>query len=331
MTSARHRILLLNLNAPEHSGTGVLADRVLQVLGATAGRVVHLDVTRPPVRPRLLEETLAAHDGPSILFGLPEDPLQAQLVLDLLVSSGRGVAVLWERVGFSVDQAGEGLRLDPSVHLVFINTAHRLRSVERHPRNRHWLMPLCTPDTFFRTPIEPRQGAEREPACLFTGRAHQDKGLPGLLRELSGTMLPISLKIRLNGAMGCQIPDNHRLTVDVRHLEDPETRAIEYSSSLCLFPARSDNLPQALIEAMASGAMVLATDIVGHSAAVRDGIDGHLMASDLSDLERRIKTVSLLPAAQACLMRREARRAVLHHRPSRAAHPWRTLQAALTA
>lgn len=137
--------------------------------------------------------------------------------------------------------------------------------------------------------FSPRQ--EREIAegrkLLFVGRLHEQKGLSHLLEAVA--MLAPELRQRVSVEFVGSGPDEERLRGLVRGLglaqqvsfagwvarEDMAPRYRE--ADLFAFPSYEEGMPNVVLEAMACGLPVVASDIPGVRGLVRDGENGLLV------------------------------------------------------
>ncbi len=85
-----------------------------------------------------------------------------------------------------------------------------------------------------------------------------------------------------------------------------------------ILPSKSEGMPQVLVEAMARGKIVIASDIPAHRDIIQNGKNGFLFKSDDSmDLARRIDYILSLPSGTLARVKKEARRSVEQFKWSR--------------
>jgi len=144
------------------------------------------------------------------------------------------------------------------------------------------------------------------PRLLFIGRIVYQKGLDSLFDALS-QLTALEWQLRLVGD-GPQLPRLRSLArqyaIDDRvHFLGWQDRtqlpALLAESNLFVYPSRHEGMPNAVLEAMASGLPVIATAIAGNEELVQDGRTGLLVPPD---------DVSALAAALADLLPDAARR-----------------------
>lgn len=131
-------------------------------------------------------------------------------------------------------------------------------------------------------PRRPR--GDRVPVIVMVAQLRPQKGHDILLDAL--TQLSVDVRVRLigDGAEGPVIRDR----VDALGLAGrvemvgftDDVRSQLVAADVVVLPSRFEGLPIALLEAMAAGCTVIASDIPGHAEVVRDGIDGLLVPPD---------------------------------------------------
>ena len=154
-------------------------------------------------------------------------------------------------------------------------------------------------DAYQRAPRKTSDGGLT--TVLFVGGLDpMRKGLPDVLaagRLLADEALP--LRIVLTGQAGLDDVERlapglpARMNLDFRgYPSDAEMVALYASSDMLILPSHDEGLPYVIIEALASGLPVVASDIGGISDAVRDGVNGILIepgaADQLADAMRRL-------------------------------------------
>ncbi len=131
-----------------------------------------------------------------------------------------------------------------------------------------------------------RCGLPDSPLVTFLGRLTIDKGVVRLLDALE--QLPAD--VRWSGLIGgtgpeagtvqARIRDSPRLAARVRYVgpvAEEEKPALLSQSDVFTLPSVSDTSSLGLLEAMASGAAVVATSIGGPAALVQDGVTGRVV------------------------------------------------------
>jgi glycosyltransferase involved in cell wall biosynthesis len=134
--------------------------------------------------------------------------------------------------------------------------------------------------------LRPFAGRKREAhdvtTALFVGRLHPQKGVDvlldaaGLCREVRFLVVGEGPeRATIESVIGERGLDNVRL-LGFRH----DVPALMARADLLVLPSRWEGMPNVLLEAMAAGCPVVATDVVGSSDLVEDGVNGLLVASE---------------------------------------------------
>lgn len=169
----------------------------------------------------------------------------------------------------------------------------------------------------------PAGGAERGPGparLLFVGRISAEKGLENLLALLAGIGEGSwSLDVVGDGpglpglkalAESLGIKDRIRFQGWLPRERLPE---IYRASDVFVFPSEGEGLPNAVLEAMASGLPVLGLDVPGVNDLVADGETGYLVQpGDGPELARRLDRLILDPRLADRLGSNGRERASLH-------------------
>lgn len=168
-------------------------------------------------------------------------------------------------------------------------------------------------------PREPELGSA--PVLLFVGEARKKKGLPVLLEAYARVTKHFTgAKLVLVG--GVRADDAEILDVFARKHPGVITRVVSVveqqqlpryyrSASLFVMPSLRDGLPNALLEAMACGCPIVASDVGGIPDAVRDGVEGRLVPAGESEaLARACIELLEAPATAAAQGARARQRAV---------------------
>jgi len=137
------------------------------------------------------------------------------------------------------------------------------------------------------------------PQLLFTGRVVFQKGLDlligalGQLRELEWELSIIgdgSYKNQLH-----QMIEEQKLTSRVRFhgwCRQEELLPILAQAQIFINPSRHEGMPNAVLEAMASGLPIIATRIAGNEDLVIDGVNGFLVSSEnVGELKNAIQAL----------------------------------------
>lgn len=134
------------------------------------------------------------------------------------------------------------------------------------------------------------------PVCLFVGRWRPQKQLDFVLRcfaKVRESGIPAMLRLVGGG------PEEESLRTLARNLlvQDTvsfhpwcarETMVNHYrGADVCINLSAYEGMPNAVLEAMACGLPVLASDVAGNNAVVRDGITGRLVPPDDLDAATR--------------------------------------------
>lgn len=158
---------------------------------------------------------------------------------------------------------------------------------------------------------------ERRPNTLtFTGRLHPEKNLHALMEAMPG--LPLALHLY---GMG---PEENALRIKAEtlglnvtfHGSTPHAQlaAALATTDMFILPSHYEGMPKSLIEAMAAGAVCIATDVPGNRELIRDGATG-ILAPDTSPsaLRAALCRAMGLNAEQRATMRNAARQDAVSH------------------
>lgn len=112
---------------------------------------------------------------------------------------------------------------------------------------------------------------------LFVGGQFERKGGPDLLEAARGLADDVELDIVTGGAEPA-IPEGMRVRVH-RGLKPQSEKlvALYRAADIFVLPSRGDCMPQAVIEAIASGLPVVATRVGAIPEMVKDGVNGYLV------------------------------------------------------
>jgi phosphatidylinositol alpha-mannosyltransferase len=150
------------------------------------------------------------------------------------------------------------------------------------PVNRFTVVPNGVHVGRFAAPARPRD-TSRPPRVLFVGRLEPRKGLPVLIRAfvlLKAHHPDVELKVIGDGPERAQsealLPAGMRGDVEwLGNIDNDLTPAHYAQADIYCSPARGgESFGIVLIEGMAAGAAVVASDIIGYDAVLRDGVDG---------------------------------------------------------
>ena len=175
------------------------------------------------------------------------------------------------------------------------------------------VIPNGVDPAFFR-PAAPAPHSPAPLRLLFVGRFHPQKNLPWLLRQLADFAgeLPASFTLDLVGE-GPRLPELRTLAAELG-LQDrlrwrgwvprSELPALYQGADVVLHPTLYEGMPNVLLEAMACGVAVVASDVPGNDAVVRPGETGFLHPLDdgaafRSILRRLVAEPGLAPALGA--------------------------------
>ena len=155
------------------------------------------------------------------------------------------------------------------------------------------------------------------PRILSVGRVVYQKGLDLAVRALAG-LKDVPWEWRIAGDGPQMVTLQHLVTglgLDERvHFlgwQDAARLKEQYSAAnLFLFPSRHEGMPNAVLEAMASGLPVVATRIAGSEELVVDGETGTLVPAENVDALREALRPLLLDESARTRMGRAARRRV---------------------
>jgi glycosyltransferase involved in cell wall biosynthesis len=219
-----------------------------------------------------------------LVLGLSMDTGDAQELVDLVAEHDNHAAILWERSGYSVDTAHSGLRNVTELHQILtLNPAYSGHIATATNGRRPAILPAGIPDLFFGAASRISDMPSKK--AVYFGRNSPSKNLTVLARHWSTTTFPstgVELELYLVGA---DVTDARLLSgpgVSVHGAVSSTERAdLMHLATAVVFASRYDHLPQVLLEAMASGAFCVVSDIPGHSA-VAHGVSG--LRFDLEDL-----------------------------------------------
>lgn len=158
------------------------------------------------------------------------------------------------------------------------------------------------------------------PRLLFTGRLVYQKGLDLLLPALHELRhLPWALDVVGDGPMRAELEEMAQ-TLDIAervHFHGWQDRkhlaGFYQNASLFVFPSRHEGMPNAVLEAMATGLGVVATRIAGNEELVLDGVTGRLVPPESSAALREALEATLLDERLMRQFGQASRQRVVEH------------------
>ena len=143
--------------------------------------------------------------------------------------------------------------------------------------------------------------------CMFLGNHTPNKGVPVLLEAFSKLGCPFQLIVGGERRAGVdydastrQLRPGQRIIVTGR-LSDAEVGALLRRSELFVFPTLADTFPLVVLEAMAQGCAVLASDVGGIPYQVQGGCGLLVPPGDVAALRGAVASLSADPAAIAAM------------------------------
>jgi len=164
--------------------------------------------------------------------------------------------------------------------------------------------------------LQPRDPAR--PTFMFLGNHTPNKGLPILMEAFRSIAIPYNLviggerrgEIDYDGFVRSAAPDQ-RIIVTGR-LQDDEISTLMRRSDLFVFPTLADTFPLVVLEAMAHGLPVVASDVGGISYEIDDGC-GHLVPpGDAPALASRLLALTAQPDHLVAMGQRAKARVATH-------------------
>lgn len=171
----------------------------------------------------------------------------------------------------------------------------------------HGIVPAARVSVVYNPVVVPplRELPRTEPIVLCLGKLGQPKGTFDLL-EAVARLRARGVEVHLRLAGDGEVEAARRRAaelgladkVDLLGWIGPEERLRELAAARVLtLPSYFEGLPMSILEAMAAGLPVVTTPVGGIPDAVRDGIDGHLVApGDIDALADRLGELLARPA-----------------------------------
>jgi glycosyltransferase involved in cell wall biosynthesis len=149
---------------------------------------------------------------------------------------------------------------------------------------------------------------EKNHECLLRAAARADLGTPFSIMFF-GQELDTTLKKRLE-----LLAEELRISESVRFCGAVSEMAEVYAlADVVVLPSLTEALPNVVIEAMASGRIVAATDISDNRRLMEDGVSGFLFPNNDHDaLARVLELISRLPDASRAAIQGAARSRILN-------------------
>ena len=163
---------------------------------------------------------------------------------------------------------------------------------------RHYMIPNPIGDSFFSIPRQEQPGR-----VLFAGRLYALKGVMDLVRATAQVAQSLDVELVLAGSL-----DDRQYVSQLKNesaslgisdivyfrglLDEQELRKELSRAAVLVLPSYQETAPMVIVEAMAAGLPVIASDIGGVSYLVKDGKTGFLIPSgDVNALSGRLMTL----------------------------------------
>lgn len=169
---------------------------------------------------------------------------------------------------------------------------HAARVIVLSPQWAEWLLQVCPVANVVVVPNPVKVGvldsSLREPlTVLFLGRLEQNKGIYELIKALAlvaGRFPRVRLLIGGDGETGQVLEKADSLGVAenielLGWVSGQQKQDLFKHASILVLPSYKEGLPMAVLEAMAEGVPVVATAVGGVPYAVRNGVEGLLVAA----------------------------------------------------
>ena len=145
------------------------------------------------------------------------------------------------------------------------------------------------------------------PTIFFLGRHEPRKGLEVLLAALAD--LPDDVRVWVGGdgpqsaELRARHADDRRIEWLGRISDDERAARMRGCTVYCSPSVRGESFGMVLLEAMASGAALVASDLPGHRNVATDGVDALLaQVGDPASLAKALRRVLEEPALRSCLV-----------------------------
>ena len=177
--------------------------------------------------------------------------------------------------------------------LVLVTDPEQARYVSgryRLPSDRVQVLPNFVDTSLFR----PQDGSVREDRLVFVGRLSEEKNLESLIRALSGLGVGLDLYYGDDARRQSLEAVARETGVDVRffgRVPNADLPAVLRRYSLFVLPSLYEGMPKSLLEAMACGLCVLATDVRGTRELVEHGRTGWLVGTTPAELRAGVQTL----------------------------------------
>ena len=143
--------------------------------------------------------------------------------------------------------------------------------------------------------------------CMFLGNHTPNKGVPILLDAFAGLAQPYQLiiggerrpEIDYDGACGRTGPGQSIIVTG--RLSDAEVGALLRRTDLFVFPTLADTFPLVVLEAMAQGCAILASNVGGIAHQLQGGAGELLAPGDVGALRAAVARLATQPAAIAAM------------------------------
>jgi glycosyltransferase involved in cell wall biosynthesis len=182
--------------------------------------------------------------------------------------------------------------LDRAACIVVLS--ERWRTWVRSVSKTQWV--VCIPNPV--PAVEERPLMHRENIVLFLGRLERDKGVFDLLDAISGLrMLIPNIELVCAGDGDLESVERYAERLGIRDalslpgwIGSAQKQSLMDRAAVCVLPSYAEGLPMSLLEAMAAGLPVVATDVGGIPDLVTDGVNGFLFApGDTATLRRLVR------------------------------------------
>lgn len=277
------------LRSLEVAHTAIIPALPIELLGLPRRSLVHLHVSQAFVP----EAVYAAH----VLRGIP---YVAHLHLDI-GPSGRAGALLraWKPLVL-----GPVLRAAARVAVFTPEQRSAVAATYRIDPARIAVVPNGVDDSFY---YVGQRRPKAKPRLLFVGRLAVQKNIPLLFRALAGiserfetTMVgdgELEAKLRaLSSSLELQNVRFHG------RADGEALRELYREADIFVLPSEREGMPLVLLEALAMGLPVVATDIPGNRDVIMDGVNGVLVPSDdATALRKALLSVAADLAGYQCM------------------------------